>query len=81
MKDHWRCSTCRKVVVPKNGKLSCCGITETLNDAEAARRIFRKSVAKQVNKIFDPVIAVERPDAEWENPHEDPYDYEGIPNT
>ncbi len=81
MKNNWKCSSCLKVVVPKNGKLRCCGITETVVDAEAARRMFRKNLSKKMNQIFGPVIETERLDADFDDPNETFYDYEGIPNT
>lgn len=74
MEGPWRCSTCRKFVVPKNGKLSCCGITETVEAAEAARRNWRKEIVQKFNTIFDPVIT-------HYGDHPDDDVHEGIPNN
>lgn len=37
----WGCRKCGKPVKVKDGKLSCCGITETVKNAEAVERTNR----------------------------------------
>ena len=75
-----KCRTCGKTVYDKNGKLSCCGITEDTKESMAENRQHSRSVAKALRPLFDPVIPHWRSDDEEEG-HDDPYDYEGIPNT
>jgi len=53
----WGCRTCGKRVHPKDGKLSCCGITETLGHASLADRVskenLRRKLASTLNSIGD----------------------------
>ena len=40
----------------KDGKLSCCGITETLRHVETANKVNQRSISRAMSVIFDPVV-------------------------
>ena len=78
------CQQCRKRVMPKRGKLTCCGITEAVEYAEKeneahGRRVAsaNRNLSRDINRALfpDPVIT------HWNDEDEEFNDYEGIPNT
>jgi hypothetical protein len=76
------CQKCRKRVTPKGKTISCCGITEKLDECvaeneryQASRRASAKRLEKEMSKLFDPVVA------HWNEDDGEFNDYEGIPNS
>ncbi len=74
MSEFFVCRTCNKKVVPKNGKLKCCGISERVGECKTENQRHSRAVAREIGKIFDPV------ESHWNEDDEDFTDHEGIPN-
>lgn len=79
MSGFFICRTCGRRASPKGGKISCCGITESVAECQEENERHERAVARFGKKfqaaVFDPVIT------HWNEDDEEFNDYEGIPNA
>lgn len=68
--EEYGCGRCGKKVEIVDGKLTCCGVTETLTHV---RYVASKRKRRITEHLFDPVLEIYNDDGT--------IDYEGIPNT
>lgn len=83
--DKFKCQTCGKITKPKNGKLSCCGVTEDLQDCiaenERHERASKRSARNLHRRLFGDDIMSDYTGEVDPGTGELEKWYEGIPNS
>ena len=77
MSNKFKCKKCKRVLTAKDGMLSCCGITETVDHSVRANRQLGSDINRQINKHIPPPI-VDYCDYDEDL---DEFTVYGIPNT